>query len=403
MAVEGTPPRDEALDGLRGVAALVVFISHAIGLVTPWSAGTAAVDLFFVLSGFVLALPFVAARPRALAAGDFFVRRLFRSYPAYWAALVAALALRAFQRPDALAGLSPFIRSYQTYFAMPLSAGDLLRHAAMIGPSFDYLKIDPVIWSLIVEMRMSLFFPLVILALRRVHGPVGAAAIFGASLLLSFGGPALHLNTFGFLPAFVLGGLLARLREPVIGALRAIPSAAAFALALVGLALADVRSLATLDYAAADLVIQIGSALLIALTLARATATRALSGAVPAFLGRVSYGFYLVHLPILLVAAEVIDPVSATAITLTAIGSLAASLALSAALNRSVEEPFQRLGRRVANRIRRRAESNVIAPIGPRQDRAGAGESRGTLASWWVSGLRAGLRRGVRRRSRRAA
>jgi peptidoglycan/LPS O-acetylase OafA/YrhL len=87
--------RYKQLDSLRGLAALTVFFGHFWGAKlkmsffeglskTPFSFllnGGAAVMFFFVLSGFVLSLPFVNGdKPLNLAA--FYIKRLLRIYPA---------------------------------------------------------------------------------------------------------------------------------------------------------------------------------------------------------------------------------------------------------------------------------------------------------------------------------
>src|SRR5436305_607603 len=105
------------LDALRGIAAAVVLTFHWLAVMPAWNAdtrhdggaylllnavkytplhvfaaGPEAVLLFFVLSGFVLALPFVEGRAGGYL--PFLVRRAFRIYPAAWLmAAVSALAL----------------------------------------------------------------------------------------------------------------------------------------------------------------------------------------------------------------------------------------------------------------------------------------------------------------------
>ena len=104
--------RNGALDGLRGLAAFSVFLSHAQGMIPAtalmetlrssparilWD-GAAAVSLFFVLSGFVLALPFIGPIAKRLDVADFLVRRVFRIYPAYLVAIGLSLLLRLHAR-----------------------------------------------------------------------------------------------------------------------------------------------------------------------------------------------------------------------------------------------------------------------------------------------------------------
>lgn len=106
-ALPAGPPRNsrlKQLDGLRGLAALAVFVCHSTEMMVNnpntlrvwpplrslWD-GQAAVVLFFVLSGFVLTLPYVGPSPKRVDTAPFIVRRLTRLYPAYWTAILLAL------------------------------------------------------------------------------------------------------------------------------------------------------------------------------------------------------------------------------------------------------------------------------------------------------------------------
>src|SRR5579859_7503752 len=93
------------LDALRGLAALAVSFQHvllltgaagavlALAALTPLNAmfdGTRAVLFFFVLSGFVLAVPFFRG---VVSPAGFVAKRAARIYPAYWLALVVSIAI----------------------------------------------------------------------------------------------------------------------------------------------------------------------------------------------------------------------------------------------------------------------------------------------------------------------
>ncbi|MBS0556288.1 MAG: acyltransferase [Proteobacteria bacterium] len=97
------------LTGLRGLAAIWVLLFHAwavcgepslggYGLAAPFALGWAGVDVFFVLSAFLLGMPFAAWRlglaPRP-ALPRYFARRVLRIFPAYYAQLGILLALAA--------------------------------------------------------------------------------------------------------------------------------------------------------------------------------------------------------------------------------------------------------------------------------------------------------------------
>ncbi len=74
----------ETMNGLRGFAALIVVTYH-LSLSEPLSLGNGflAVDLFFVLSGFVIAYSYETRLKNGLSLGDFFLIRLIRLYPLY--------------------------------------------------------------------------------------------------------------------------------------------------------------------------------------------------------------------------------------------------------------------------------------------------------------------------------
>jgi peptidoglycan/LPS O-acetylase OafA/YrhL len=155
-----------SLTGLRGIAALGVFVFHygyfnpgirldltvpVIGhaLQFPLGFGFAGVDLFFVLSGFLLALPFARATLTGSAhqpLRHYYKRRLLRVFPAYYAQLLIILAVGAW---------------FITW--RPLDGASLLAHLFMffnIGPE----PIRPVVgvwWTLPVELSFYLLLPFI--------------------------------------------------------------------------------------------------------------------------------------------------------------------------------------------------------------------------------------------------
>ena len=75
----------QTMNGLRGLAALIVVMFHMpewFGALTP-SRGFLAVDLFFVLSGFVIALSYEDQFKSNLTPKHFFIIRMIRLYPLY--------------------------------------------------------------------------------------------------------------------------------------------------------------------------------------------------------------------------------------------------------------------------------------------------------------------------------
>lgn len=175
-------PRDAdaiaALDGLRAAAILLVFARHAIrpfrDAATPffpvfgWDAATPlingwiGVDLFFVLSGFLISHGIIR-RKDSFRLGRYIVRRALRIVPAYYAVLVIAAA-----------GLIPF------YTVAPeLLNFRILYHALFLQ---DYLPANIVIafWSLGAEEKFYIAAPFVLIPLLRLKSRRIQYAVLGA-------------------------------------------------------------------------------------------------------------------------------------------------------------------------------------------------------------------------------
>lgn len=190
--------RDPAVDALRGYAALIVVIAHTtvagIYQVEPlWStlkwlpvrlfwSGHQAVILFFVLSGFSLALMLrgngQATRTR------YWLARVARLYPPYVASLLVAMLGYGLLRA---AGFD-WKPGWMNVVAPEVSPEYLAAHAAMVG-KFATWTINPPIWSIVHEMRLSLVFPVLLwLTLRFDWGAllIGAAGSVAYACLFTF-------------------------------------------------------------------------------------------------------------------------------------------------------------------------------------------------------------------------
>ena len=157
------PSYADALTGLRGIAALWVLVFHlwqrtgapALTLgpidLTPLAAhGYLGVDLFFVLSGYLIGGPWVAMRQGGakVAFGTFWKRRFLRVFPAYWAQW-GVLALLATFGPG----------------GFPMGAKEAVLSATLTSNLIDNAtSLNAVWWSLPVEWDFYLVAPLVALA-----------------------------------------------------------------------------------------------------------------------------------------------------------------------------------------------------------------------------------------------
>ncbi|MGH8781076.1 acyltransferase family protein [Paraburkholderia sp.] len=223
--------RYQQLDALRGLAALTVVLSHftllapLLGLrhspVRLVSGGHEAVILFFALSGFVLTLQVKGSR--GLRYGEYVVRRVCRIYLPYAGALTVAYACVAYCAGGPIDWAGPWFNSY---WNQAPAAGDLIRHLLFILP-FDTGQLDPVVWSLVYEMRISLIFMPVVLLVFRV--PVWQTLTISALLSAAVCAYAVHtrhaiiqasiaaewLPTLHYLLMFVAGAALAKHRGAI--------------------------------------------------------------------------------------------------------------------------------------------------------------------------------------------
>ncbi|HZJ81219.1 MAG TPA: acyltransferase [Guyparkeria sp.] len=178
-----------ALTGVRGWAALWVLLYHAWVAAVPrrinlplgdwtldltpfFSVGWAGVPIFFVLSGFLLAMPFAAwqagERERP-ALGRYFFRRVFRVFPAYYAQLVLLLLLALVVDGQ-----------------VPLDdIGAAWRHLLMlfVPPPLGTKPINLVWWTLPIEFSFYLVLPLLALLLRPSRWWLLLATVVGAMLV----------------------------------------------------------------------------------------------------------------------------------------------------------------------------------------------------------------------------
>ena len=341
------------LEGLRGVAILLVLLFHA-GI--PWAGGGfVGVDVFFVLSGFLITGLLLRERVRTgrIDLAAFYARRARRILPAAAVVLAATLGLSLL-----ILGPVDLKRVAGDAVACALFAGNL-RFAANAMDYFTAAQTpSPFLhyWSLGVEEQFYLLWPaLLIVATRGGRPRLGAGIALGAATAASFVASFVLTDiaaswAFYSLPTrawqLALGGLLA----VTLVWQRRLPDRAVAIVGWAGLA-AVVASLVVIDPSApypgvAALLPTLGTAAVI-LSGARPGSPGALLVVRPLrFLGRISYSLYLIHWPLLVLPAaglpvgQALPIEERIALALLAVG-------LAAASYRFVEEPIHR-GRRIA-------------------------------------------------------
>lgn len=148
----------DVVDGLRGIAILGVLFHHIVSIDVVrhvpylFGQGWLGVNLFFVLSGFVLFRPYRLCE-RALESWrdvkTFYIRRFFRLYPLFLASCGVSVLIKGVT-PDNL------WQAFQTVTTLWLFTG------TEIGPPLNW-----VLWSLQIEVWFSLLFPFAVWSIRR--------------------------------------------------------------------------------------------------------------------------------------------------------------------------------------------------------------------------------------------
>lgn len=352
------------LQGLRGIAAFLVVLYHMQPLLNRVYGASLdshfavfGVDIFFVLSGFVMF--YSNPEPRPAAARRFLTLRFFRIVPLYW---LATLALIAFF----LVGFRPV----GVHYLDPHIVAESFAFIPSLFPDGRHDLILTVGWTLMFELFFYLAFAMTfsLRSLEKSFMVLGAAFV----ALCAFGqlvGPLPHLLHFYTSPImleFLYGAALAilYLRWP-----RKVPEwlpIAGLALALAGftisIALDAVGFPVPNKHDARFLMLGIPALLVVAGALAMERGGWILKRRFFLELGAASYVLYLFHQLIMQMAVKVIHPILPTAPAVAGVVAIGACVAGSFAIHRHVEQPILDLARRLTRRRPRQAELAMIAP-----------------------------------------
>ena len=207
-------------DSLRGLAALTVVLHHILGLWEGSQAqwwiraspaailvnGTSAVTVFFVLSGFVLTIPY--KRKRAPVYGLYLLKRFCRIYLPYAGSLLLVLlTLKIVRTPVYMGNLQ-----YDLTWNSGINWYLVKQHLGALG-NFNVEAYNPPYWTLVLEMRMSLVMPVIaFLALRSRFFPgccFALATNFAVWYLKPFFRHGMPLQIIDLGCLFYIGSLLA--------------------------------------------------------------------------------------------------------------------------------------------------------------------------------------------------
>lgn len=356
--------RVTGLDGLRGLAAVVVVVHHVALAHFTWSeiyynrgserpkldaivstplhlawAGTEAVYVFFIISGYALAL---AVRSASYRPNSFLASRIVRLYlPTIASIILAWTTFKLFPRPEGdgygfwLDG-SPRVYDFAS----------MLRDSVLVT---GVTRGNSPLWSLVYEVLFSLLLPLYILVARRMRATL--ALVFAA--LLSTLGFVYQTPAFIYMPMFLVGVVLAessgRWRPWVFEKVKMVRWRWGF-YALLSLALVGAVAQWYFTWTGSE---SLKMVLGFFLSFVSCSAIVAAAAGLPlierfltwkpiAWLGSISFSLYLVHEPIIKAAAFTFQGSEIALVVAVLIAFAVATL-----FYRHIEKPIHRLSQRV--------------------------------------------------------
>ncbi len=329
------------IEGLRAVAVLPIVLFHLDSTLCP--GGFCGVDIFFVISGFLITR-MIRSQGEAFSFGAFYLRRFWRLFPALIVTLTASLVAGW-----KLLGPDEYVRLAQSAVAAAFGVSNFHFLAAV-----DYFNAStrshPLLhtWSLGLEEQFYLVWPLLLVsAMRRwkrpFWSPVMATAVlsFTAIALVQPAHPQLVFYMMPFrMFEFAIGASLVAL-EPHWRGLSPVAAALVGAIATAMLAFSFAELDGQTPWPGALTLIPAFATALFILVGGRGLWGGILGHFIPRFIGRISYSLYLVHWPLITFYRSYVitDP---EPMELVMLGLL--SVACGAVLYALVEGPFRLRG-----------------------------------------------------------
>jgi peptidoglycan/LPS O-acetylase OafA/YrhL len=345
-----------ALDGVRAVAIVMVLLVHTGAFLVPGAddhvlpGGALGVDLFFVLSGFLITTLLLERRRERHPIASFYLRRALRLLPAVVVLLMGMVVIAAAEGEPgrAVANTIGAVLTYTTNWAL-LAGVSIERHVTHL-------------WSLAIEEQFYAVWPLLLLGalatgrtrrqvLWLTLGLALGSALWRAALWESgHGWERLYLRTDARADSLLVGATLALLPWRRVADVAPRWRTAAGGAALLGLLAAaeTLKASSAVLYLGGYTAVAILAAMLIAAVLPGGGALATTLGAPAAVaVGRLSYSLYLWHFPLFIVMGE---HTTAWPTAVRILAGWALTFAAAAASYRFVERPALALKDRVGKR-----------------------------------------------------
>jgi peptidoglycan/LPS O-acetylase OafA/YrhL len=204
-----------ALDGLRGVASLLVVVYHNFGFINYFFFGWLGVDLFFVLSGFLITGILLKTRHSPNYLKNFYLRRILRIFPLYYLTLIVFFVFFPLFKITSLP-IEYYIQNQQWFWVY------LQNWLFIFYPPQTSIVSLHHLWSLAVEEQFYLLWPFVVFLFKKPNNlsylliALLMAVITLRFILWNFQIENLayfNLYTFSRIDGICIGSLLSVLRE----------------------------------------------------------------------------------------------------------------------------------------------------------------------------------------------
>jgi peptidoglycan/LPS O-acetylase OafA/YrhL len=320
--------RLEELDSMRGMAALAVVLSHSINIigtmplyieVSPlyfFRAAQEAVILFFVLSGFVLTLPFVNGKKFRYT--PFIIKRISRIYLPYISAIFITFLICYLISDGPITNLGEWI-SHK--WIVPIPINDIINHVLLIG-NYETTTYNPVVWTLVHEMRISIIFPLILFFVIKLDWKKSIFIAFIISILVGIGNvydinpskgyKSSYILTLNYMFMFIVGGMLAKYKTEIVTFYNSKSTKYKIMFLLFSFGFYtysrmlhlvprkfNLTSIADFNFVLSNIGITIGAAGFIVIALSGGKITKFLNLKPLVITGKMSYSIYLYHTTIL--------------------------------------------------------------------------------------------------------
>lgn len=375
------------LDGLRGLASLVVVVHHvfltsavfgniAEGSGRPelfsgawwlsytpihliWG-GTEAVFIFFVLSGYVLASQ-MSNKPKAWP--TYYAGRMPRLYLPSIASVFLAVALASLVPRDAVSGSSVWLNHH-----VGPGVESVLRNSTLL---FGVDTLNSPLWSLQWEVWFSLLLPVYLWVAGKIALQPGVGVfVAGMLFVLMFLGSVTDVEALKYLPVFALGVLTFRYRDllgRIAGSMQRGPGLLWPSFILVSILSLMAYWLVQMPAHTSGLVVSashfpqiMGAWTIVFIVLHSQRAEVMLTRPWMLWLGSRSFSLYLVHEPIVVSLALLFGP--GVSVWQVLLASVPLSLVVSEVFFRCIERPSHIFSRRLSLQGAGRQPTNDLAP-----------------------------------------